>query len=172
MSAEFYTETSSQVMFCSMPTVSHTWPTLVWRAWLKLRLPVTRTLEVLGTPSYIAPEQAAGNTARITSATDVYGLGAVFYQLLTGHPPFAGGTTYETIRLVLETEAAKSTSLECKGGSRSGDDLPEMHGEGSGSVVIRRPLLWRKISNGGCGISRFRHGAPESIARGRQMDAS
>ena len=66
---------------------------------------VTRTLEVLGTPSYIAPEQAAGQTAQLSSATDVYGLGAVFYQLLTGHPPFAGGTTYETIRLVLETEA-------------------------------------------------------------------
>ncbi len=66
---------------------------------------VTRTLEVLGTPSYIAPEQARAETAQLTSATDVYGLGTVFYQLLTGHPPFAGGTTYETIRLVLETEA-------------------------------------------------------------------
>jgi serine/threonine protein kinase/Tfp pilus assembly protein PilF len=65
---------------------------------------VTRTLEVLGTPSYMASEQAAGNNAKLTSATDVYGLGAVFYQLLTGHPPFAGGTTYETIRLLLNTE--------------------------------------------------------------------
>src|SRR5262245_14753653 len=65
---------------------------------------VTRTVEVLGTPSYMSPEQAAGNNTKLSPSTDVYGLGAVLYQLLTSHPPFAGGTTYETIKLLLETE--------------------------------------------------------------------
>ena len=65
---------------------------------------VTRTIETLGTPSYMAPEQALGNNNQLSSATDVYGLGAVLYHLLTGHPPFAGGTSYDSIRLLLETE--------------------------------------------------------------------
>src|SRR5438128_5244623 len=75
---------------------------------------VTRTLEVLGTPSYMAPEQAVGNKAHLTSATDVYGLGAVLYQLLTGQPPFAGGTTYETIKLLLDTEPRQPRFLNPK----------------------------------------------------------
>jgi serine/threonine protein kinase/Tfp pilus assembly protein PilF len=75
---------------------------------------VTRTREVLGTPSYMAPEQAAGETTKLGKATDVYGLGAVLYQLLTGQPPFAGGTTYETIRLLLNTEPRKPRALNRK----------------------------------------------------------
>ena len=65
---------------------------------------ITNSFDVMGTPSYMAPEQAAGHAKELTAAADVYSLGAVFYQMLTGQPPFAGGTTYETIRLVLETE--------------------------------------------------------------------
>jgi serine/threonine-protein kinase len=75
---------------------------------------VTQTLDVLGTPSYMAPEQAMGNNAGVSSATDVYGLGAVLYQLLTGQPPFAGGTTYETIKLLLDTEPRPPRSLNSK----------------------------------------------------------
>src|SRR6184192_2212748 len=75
---------------------------------------VTQTLDVLGTPSYMAPEQAVGNNAAISSLTDVYGLGAVLYQLLTGQPPFAGGTTYETIKLLLDTEPRQPRLLNPK----------------------------------------------------------
>src|SRR6478752_6578944 len=75
---------------------------------------VTHTLDILGTPSYMAPEQAVGNNTAVSNATDVYGIGAVLYQLLTGQPPFAGGTTYETIKLLLDTEPRQPRQLNPK----------------------------------------------------------
>jgi serine/threonine protein kinase len=75
---------------------------------------LTRTGSVLGTPAYIAPEQAAGDRGQVGPSSDVYSLGSILYHMLTGRPPFQAASAVDTILLVLEQDPVPPRVLNPK----------------------------------------------------------
>lgn len=72
---------------------------------------VTHTGDVMGTPSYMPPEQARGNTHAVTAAADIYALGAILYALIVGRPPFAAASPIDTVLQVIEQQAVPPRQL-------------------------------------------------------------
>ena len=87
--------------------------------WLDEGSNLTKSGEMLGTPSYMAPEQIAGTSGMITARTDVYALGVIFYELLTGRPPFIASSSIDTVLHVIEDEPVPPNKLQ----SEIGQDL-------------------------------------------------
>ena len=127
----------------------------------------TQTGTIMGTPSYMAPEQAEGRTAEVGPPADVYALGAILYEMLTGRPPFKG-TRHSTRWSRLHAAAGPPPAVTARRAARPGDDLPEMPSERSGPAVIPRQgqsprpsaVVGRRCSS--CGTGCLSEASPDA----------
>ncbi|MCA1789372.1 MAG: serine/threonine protein kinase, partial [Thioalkalivibrio sp.] len=113
---------------------------------------VTVTNAIVGTPSYMAPEQAEGS-AMTTTAADIYALGAILFELLAGEPPFHGGSALETLRQVIEDEPPKLSMLRA-------DVDRDLEAIAQRCLEKRPERRYRTAAEMADDLDRFREGKP------------
>jgi serine/threonine protein kinase len=101
-------------------------------------LDLTLTGQVLGSPNFLAPEQATGERGKIGLECDIYSLGAILYFLLTGRPPLVAETLEQTLYAVLHSDPVAPRVLNPVIAPDPGNDLPEMPGKGTQSALRHR----------------------------------
>ncbi len=123
----------------------------------------TQTGQVMGTPEYMAPEQAAGKANEVGPRADVWALGAILYKCLTGRPPFSGASPLDTIRQVINDEPAAPTSLQ-RQIPRNLETvcLKCLNKESRGDTP--RHATWRTTWDDSWRVSRFKRGGPAECA--------